>query len=220
VQRDDDCAADRKQRRVRDAEHGRAGAVAGGQGREVLLARIGQDVERTFDFHVEAAARAGDRAARAQHLQHRARRDRATIEDCAFGDQAEAVRSLAGVIGGDHAVELVCPGWDVHRPVVGNCGVDRRLEGVAIVMAVVADCAVALYVDPGSPRTHQDIAVEGRRAGRRQRRKVARRLRQRAPGNQPPRDQRRRRQRTVDPCRRQHQGHHRRAAKTWPVVAP
>src|SRR5207248_11712399 len=86
---------------------------------------------------------------------------------------------LAGVIDSDLGGNLVLAGGNVHRPVVRDRGIYRRLDRGGVVMRAVADRTVTLDVDPRAAGTHQHVAIEGGGAGRRQGREIARRLRER-----------------------------------------
>src|SRR5487761_1147242 len=123
-----------------------------------------------FILEVEAAGRAGRGASAALDLEHRTRGYRSTIDRGALRDQPEAVARLAGVIDRQLRGNLVSPGRDMHRPVVGYSAVDRRLDRTGVVVAVVAHRTIAAHVDPRPARAHHDVAAERGRAGRRQRR--------------------------------------------------
>ena len=114
----------------------------------------------------------------ARDAQHVARRDRMAVEGCAMRDQAEAFAALTGVIDRDARGDLVGARRDVHRPVIGDGGIDRGLDCGGVVMGAVAECAVTPHIEPGMAGAHQQIAIEGSGAGRREGREIPGRLRQ------------------------------------------
>lgn len=150
-----------------------------------VTGRIAAHKQRALFLEIEAAGRAPRRAAGAFNLQHRPRCDARAVDRRPFGDQPEAVPRLARIVDGEPACHLVGAGGKMHRPTMGNRGVDRRLDRACVVMAAVADRAVTCHIDPRLPRTHQHRPAQCRRTGGGQRREVPRRLRQRRRHHQP-----------------------------------
>ena len=99
------------------------------------------------------------------------------VEGCAMRDQAEAFAALTGVIDRDARGDLVGARRDVHRPVIGDGGIDRGLDCGGVVMGAVAECAVTPHIEPGMAGAHQHVAIQRCGAGRRQGREIAGRLR-------------------------------------------
>src|SRR5205807_7630272 len=98
-------------------------------------------------------------------LQHRTGRYRSTVDDGAIRDEAKPFASLVSVVDSDPRVHLVGPGWQAHRPVVGNRGRNRAVYGARVVMITVGRRAIATYIDPRVPRAHDHITFQCGLAG-------------------------------------------------------